>query len=383
VMKESGLKEPLPGMADMNARGSFFECQPYGTCWEPTNGWAKAPAVKMRTDGPPQGEGAQPAEATSQAQQPQATTQDAAQNARLAQQAQGDEQRAEAQLGGGVAPAIWVEDEDAFPCSPYSIANWMTLDPMTGARVVLASEVVLGGYDDDFGFDWAVCHAGSWIYWNHRYAWVAGDHRHHHCPVHWVKAGGKLGYVPIHPHDGKGKEPENLKNGIFVHADRKGGGLQRVAYDPGAHVKVLAETPKEFRSPALPTVRAATTPSLEARSLREGPSGSKAIAATSLIAFDSRAKGFTVTSQVSEGGRSHTEVSHFGGGTSGGSGHGFSGGGGGGGGRGFSGGGGGSSHGSGGGSSSGGGGSHGGGGSSGGGSSAGGSAGGGGGSHGH
>jgi FecR protein len=373
VMKESGLKEPLPGMADMNARGSFFDCQPYGKCWEPTNGWAKAPAVKQVTDGPPPAEGAPGAEASLQGQQPQATAQDAAQNARLAQQAQGDEQRAEAQMGGGVAPAMWVEDEQVFPCSPYSLQNWMTLDPMTGAAVVLASDVVYDdGWYSDYGFDWAVCHAGSWIYWHHRYAWVAGEHRHHHCPVHWVKAGGKLGYVPIHPHDREGKEPENLKHGIFVQGERKGGGMQRVAYEPGAHVKVLAETPKEFRGPALPTMRAATAPTLEARNLREGAGGSKAITATSLIAFDSRARGFTVTSQVNEGGRSHTEVSHVGGGTGGGGGHGFSGGGGhgfsgGGGGHGFAGGGGGGSHGSGGGGSAGGGGGHGGGSSSGGG----------------
>jgi len=340
VMKESGLKEPLPGMADMNARGKFFDCQPYGTCWEPTNGWAKAPAVKQRTDGPPTAENAPAVEAGLQGQQPQATAQDATQNARLAQQAQGDELRAEAQTGGGVAPAMWVEDEQVFPCSPYSLQNWMTLDPMTGAAVVLASDVVYdGGWFSDYGFDWAVCHAGSWIYWHHRYAWVAGEHRHHLCPVHWVKAGGKLGYVPIHPHDREGKEPGNLNHGIFVPRDGKGQGLQRVAYEPGAHVKVLAETPKEFREPPLPSLREAKAPTLEARSMRAGATGSKAVAATSLIAFDSRAKGFTVTSQVNEGGRSHTEVSHFGGGTSGGGSHGFSGGGGGG--RGFSGGGGG------------------------------------------
>ncbi len=282
VMKESGLKEPLPGMADMNARGSFFPCQPYGTCWEPTNGWAKAPAAKMVNDGPPPAEGAPTAEASAQAQQGQPKqappTQeqlralDAAQNGGLAARAQMDEQQAEGQMqGGGVAPAMWVEDDQIFPCSPYSLQNWMTLDPMTGAAVVLASDVVYDdGWYSDYGFDWAVCHAGSWIYWHHRYAWVAGDHRHHHCPVHWVKVGGKLGYVPIHPHDGQGKEPGNLKHGIFVPTDRKGGGMERVAYDPGARVKVLAETPKEFRQPQLPTLRAVTAPSLEARILREG-----------------------------------------------------------------------------------------------------------------
>ena len=234
VMMEAGLKEPLPGMADMNARGSFFECKPYGMCWEPTNGWGKPVAAPGPGGGvvpasaigatPPQQQAATQQEPTTQ----QAPTAEQMQNARLAQQAQADEERAEyPPPGGGVAPALWTEDEDVFPCSPYSLEDWMTQDPMTGAPVLLRSDVVWGG---DYGFDWAVCHAGSWIYWHHRYAWVAGEHRHHHCPVHWVKVGGKLGYVPIHPHDGPGKEPQNLKHGVFVPADRKGEGLQRVAY---------------------------------------------------------------------------------------------------------------------------------------------------------
>ena len=126
VMKEAGLKEPLPGLADMKSRGSFFECQPYGTCWEPTNGWAKAPATKMANDGPPAAEGAPTAEASSQAEQTQKKqappTQeelralDAAQNARPGCSGRKvDEQQAEGQMpGGGVAPAMWVEDDQAF-----------------------------------------------------------------------------------------------------------------------------------------------------------------------------------------------------------------------------------------------------------------------------
>jgi len=376
VMKESGLKTPLPGMADMNARGSFFPCQPYGTCWEPTNGWAKAPAVRQGSGGPPQAEGARTAEANSQGEQGQTTAQNAAQNARLAAQAQMDEQQAEGEMQGSAAPAMWVEDEQVFPCSPYSLENWMTQDPMTGAPVVLASDVVWDdGWYSDYGFDWAVCHAGSWIYWHHRYAWVAGEHRHHHSPVHWVKVGGKLGYVPIHPRDGVSKEPVNLKHGIFVPADRRGQGMQRVAYEPGARVKVLAETPKEFREPSMPTLREARAPALATHALLTEHAGGKA---ESTIAFDAKAKGFTVTTQMHDGGASHTMVSHYSSGGGGGGGRGGSGGFGGG--RGGSGG---SGGGSGGHSSGGGGSAGGGGGSHGGGGGGGGSSGGGGGSHGH
>ncbi len=39
AMKASGLTAPIPGLAEMDGQGTFFACAPYGTCWEPTNGW--------------------------------------------------------------------------------------------------------------------------------------------------------------------------------------------------------------------------------------------------------------------------------------------------------------------------------------------------------
>ena len=35
VMEASGLTAPIPGMAEMDGQGKFFDCAPYGTCWEP------------------------------------------------------------------------------------------------------------------------------------------------------------------------------------------------------------------------------------------------------------------------------------------------------------------------------------------------------------
>lgn len=349
VMKEASLSEPLPGLADMEAKGTFFACKPYGTCWAPTNGWggAHAAAGSKGAVAPVSAQvPSQQPQAPSQQQQAQGLAQglaqgfaqDQAQDAKLSQAAQQDEEQAEEQTDGdgGVAPAAWVDDEDAFPCSPYALESLMGLDPVTGDPLVLASDVVWNddGFDD-FGYDWAVCHAGSWLYRQHRYVWVAGRRHHHRSPVHWVKVNGKLGYVPIHPRDAASKEPENLHHGIFMPSNRKGGGLERVAYDAGAHVKVLAEAPSEFRQPSLPMLHAASAPKVESHALL-GVAGSKAVPSTSLIAFDSKARGFTVTTQMNDGGHSHTVVSHVGGGISGGVSRGFSGGDGGG--RGFGGG---------------------------------------------
>ncbi len=151
-------------------------------------------------------------------------------------------------------------------------------------------------------------------------------------PVRWVKVNGKRGYVPIHPRDAEGKEPENLKHGIFVPAERKGGGVERVAYDPGARLKLLAEAPKEFREPvAAPAARDERAQGGGASTA--GRACGEQERAPSMIAFDSKARGFTVTTQMHEGGASRTVVSHFSGGSvagsmaRGGSGGGFGGGG--------------------------------------------------------
>jgi len=311
VMKESGLHEPLPGMADMEAKGTFFDCQPYGTCWAPAKGWGKPRAATQQTAAATQAQAPQQAPASQQAPAPQqATGSQQAQSSKLAMQAQQDEEQAEQQTsGGGVAPALWAEDDYDFPCSPYSLDDWMAGDPGFLAGDIAWNGYGLDGFGDDWGYDWAVCHAGSWIRWRHRYVWVAGRHHHHHSPVRWVKVGGKAGYVPLHPRDVEGKEPENLKHGIYVPADRKGGGVERVAYDPGAKVKFLADAPKAFREPTLPVMRATSAPTVEAHQLLATRSGSKA-GAPSMIAFDPRARGFTVTTHDGGGGRA--SVSHFG-----------------------------------------------------------------------
>ena len=44
AMKAAGLTAPVPGLDALNGQGQFFACEPYGTCWEPTNGWAGKPA---------------------------------------------------------------------------------------------------------------------------------------------------------------------------------------------------------------------------------------------------------------------------------------------------------------------------------------------------
>ncbi|MGA7158381.1 MAG: hypothetical protein WBY53_16155, partial [Acidobacteriaceae bacterium] len=347
VMKDAGLKEPLPGLADMEAKGVFFNCKPYGTCWEPTNGWggehATAKGGLLRVSAKIAGADKQGAAAempgqsmqeqaiqgqSAQAESPQtpAPTAEQMKDATLAREAVSDELMAEQETSGGAAPVpVWGEDYDFFPCSPYGFDDMM--DPMAGP---IAMDLGWEDGFDDAGYDWAVCHAGDWIWWGGRYAWVAGRNHHHRCPLRWVKVGKRLGYVPLHPRDKEGEEPRNLRHGVFMRTDRKGGGavrrgggIERVAYHSGTEVKLLGETPREFREPALQRMHAASAPTLEAHRLMGVTEGGKVIARSSVMAFDSRAKGFTVSTRMGEGGQSRMVVDHF----TGGAGRGFSGGG--------------------------------------------------------
>jgi hypothetical protein len=44
-LQKSGLKEPIPGLADLVRNGHFFDCPPYGKCWKPT---PRLPSLRSR-----------------------------------------------------------------------------------------------------------------------------------------------------------------------------------------------------------------------------------------------------------------------------------------------------------------------------------------------
>jgi len=317
MMKESGLDAPLPGLADMNAQGKFFPCEPYGTCWEPNNGWGKPPA-----GAPQQNVGQQNAPSPTATQQNAAVTSagsvDVGQPTAGQQDAQGG---GPIVIGSGVGtPAILGADDlyadaYAFPCSPYGygLGDFWLEDPANQGLLQNDNFLWAG---NGYNFNWAACHAGTWIRRGRRYAWVVGQRKHHHPPVHWVKVNGKLGFVPVHPKDVAGKEPLNLKNGVFTTVDKKGGGLTTIAYGPGKHVEVLAETPKQFRQPAVPVLRAAAAPNVEAHLFRETLPGVKIADASrpvNTIAFDHKSQSFTLVTRVTEGGHSSVFTNPMGG----------------------------------------------------------------------
>jgi hypothetical protein len=157
-------------------------------------------------------------------------------------------------------------------------------------------------------WDWAVCHAGSWIRHNHHYAWVVGHRRHHHPPVMWVKNGKTVAFVPLHPHDVARHIPINHIHEVFA-VDAHGNKLVQPVHLNSEHaVEFLDIPPKEFRDGYLPPLARADEPHPVGHELRPEPlaKGSIAKATPIPLHFDSKTQSFTMSKQVNVSGKTIT-----------------------------------------------------------------------------
>ena len=281
VMQQAGLKIPLPGLADLAGKGTFVPCAPYGTCWQPTSGWVPPHAAEptaqhtSRYAPTPLAPGPHLVLASLELPTPQ--------------------------TAGAISPydpyGYDPYDELAgFPCDPY--AFWYFQSALYYPAAF-------------YPYDWAVCHAGFWINRNNRYLWVAGTHKHHHCPVHWVKYQGKLGYVPDHPRDRRGELPVNLRHGIYTRSDGPGNPIERIAYNAKSPPKLIDGTPRQFRNPAPPRLARAEAPEVGVHFMHEshalgGVHGTSFRTTTSSLTFDQHSNRFMLATRVTEGGLTHT-----------------------------------------------------------------------------
>src|ERR1039458_2477894 len=124
----------------MNGQGKFFACEPYGTCWEPTEGWGggKAEAAQVGAH-PTAQDDTQPAAPIERV----AASDDQAQPAGApkvsgAPRASVHSTKADVYLAGHPGATMWTEDY-TIPCVDYAITDLMAIDPVTGKEVVVDS----------------------------------------------------------------------------------------------------------------------------------------------------------------------------------------------------------------------------------------------------
>ncbi len=110
----------------------------------------------------------------------------------------------------------------------------------------------------------------------------------------FVRQGGKVGIVPMHPLDQKGKTPLNLERGVFSNVGTRGSTVEVIPVERGQKWEALKSAPRESLSGGLV---AAAPPARVSRSVVEGKSGIRGVSVDShsTIAYDPREHRFVNT----------------------------------------------------------------------------------------
>jgi hypothetical protein len=280
VMEAAGLTAPIPGLAEMAGQGKFFDCAPYGTCWEPNDVVSQEASQDVSLNRKPANlhpslilASYQPVALPWAQARPDAT--------------------ARPETSG----------REFFPCAPLALRYRVVKDPATGKETMI--DLGLGARAR---YGWAVCHAGSWIRHRKHYVWVAGVKRRHLEPVRWVKSGHKLGFVPLHPYDVKGQHAINVKHEVFIVRGKDTVIAEPVKLDARSPIEFLPSAPKEFRSAPLRPLERADAPHMEAHALvnpRENKTTEVSRAAIP-IHFDAKSRSFMMPSEQMRGGKTVT-----------------------------------------------------------------------------
>ena len=220
ALKLSGLSDPIPGLEELPATGSFYPCPPYGTCWDPT---------AAQLDLSPQSAG-NPSQISGQT----ATTVPFIRKKIAAQMI-------------SICPAVWE-------------FTWLVPDPAHPGKTKIQKTT------EWTGSGMAFCYAGTFIRHHRHFVWVVGK-KHKHPPVHWVKVGSKEGIVLRHPNDAKGKPPINMKYGVLVPQKNFDKPMQVVQSDPARQVVLLNSPPRNFSGNPLKDFPKVSAPEIQANLL--------------------------------------------------------------------------------------------------------------------
>jgi hypothetical protein len=184
-----------------------------------------------------------------------------------------------------------------FGWSPFNSGQWIW-DPAFGWTWMSAQP-----------WGWAPYHYGGWLFdsscggWFYSPPLFYGNPRgpvrrfprgvHPPHPVYrpvtgvFVRNNGKVGIVPMHPLDEKGKTPRNLEHGVFAPVFAKGVAAPVNGVERGQKWETLKSLPRE----ALKNSLATTTPPVRvSRTVVEGSSGTRVISLgkDSSITYDPR-----------------------------------------------------------------------------------------------
>jgi hypothetical protein len=268
ALKASGLTSPVPGLTELYRHGTFFSCEPYGTCWEPKQSQSTQTSDKG------------------------ARQQDA--------QAPG----ANSPAAGGFQPQTvqWQEtDWGGGYCDFSGVTRTITREAHTPEELRNLLRLKAKANSNGYFFSGAAdsCYSRPWLFHHGHYAMVlpktpppcsGKDCKPVHpvYPVHpprplFVRLGNRIGFVPSHPDDVKGKPPINLKNGIILAPSKPGESAQRIAWDPSQRLTLVDKPPKEFQRESTLHSTPVAAPAIHAHLMQEASRGSTLPAASHAV----------------------------------------------------------------------------------------------------
>jgi hypothetical protein len=284
ALKASGLTSPVPGLAELYRHGPFFACEPYGTCWEPQ-----------------------------QAQSTQTSDKSA-----IPQDAQVPGSNSPSTGGFQPQTVQWQENDwGSGPCDFSGGSRTITHVAHTSEELrkllLLKSKANSNGYFFSTAAD--SCYNRPWLFHHGHYAMVlprttfpcSGKDCKPVHPVHpvhpphplFVRVGNRVGFVPSHPEDVRGKPPINLKNGIILAPSKTGEAAQRIAWDASQKFTYVDKSPKEFQRESSLRSMPVAVAQIHAHLMQEASRGNTLSAASHAvpqITYDYKSQKFTMPS---------------------------------------------------------------------------------------
>jgi hypothetical protein len=283
ALKASGLPSPIAGLAGLYQHGSFFACEPYGTCWEPQ----QEPAAR--------GPEAKPIPREAQTPMPNSA------NANF--QPQVVQWQVADTTGDSCDSSTSYRTISRTAHTPQELQELLRFKSRARSNVSFQTSL------------WRSCYQRSWIHHRGHYAMVL-PHPPSKClgnnckpghPVHpphpvLVRVGNRIGFVPAHPDDVKGKPPINLKNGILLAPEKPGEPSQRIAWNASQELTFVEQTSRALNERLAPRPIVAAAPEIHAHLTQEVPRLiSSAAARPTNIVFDYKTQKFTAPAAGASG----------------------------------------------------------------------------------
>lgn len=276
ALKASGLSSPVPGLVELYQHGAFFQCAPYGTCWEPEESEsnrqsAAAAPAQNPTVGGSANQGFQP-----------------------------------------VTVEVYEPRYALCGLDQWSLAAHVANTPAELQRLQLLKARAETERSRNALFSREGCFQHEYVVHQNRYARLVNstahcDPRHMDCKKHppfphvtTVRVNGRVGFVPRHPDDKKGKPPINLKNGILFPPEKPGQSPQRVSFPPSQKLKFENKNETELRRELAPKPLAASAPEIHAHFMSDSVRGwsASSVSANSSghqIAYDYKSQKFVMS----------------------------------------------------------------------------------------